>query len=70
VIQLAGAESSWVDRELAKTANICAVVYHIIGCLRFGSVGKRLYDIFEGSIEGFYKVKGLIQESVCEFAIV
>jgi hypothetical protein len=70
VVQLVGAEGSRVARELAKAANVCAIVYHILASLGFGPVCEGAYHVFEGAIEGFYEFEGLVQEAIGEFAVM
>lgn len=70
MVELVGAQSSWIHRELAKTANIGTVVYDVVGSLGPRPVGECAYHIFQCAVEGFYKVEWLVQKAVCELAVV
>jgi hypothetical protein len=70
VVQLTRAESSRIDRIFAETSNVCAVVYHIVGCFLLGSVGKGAYDVFEGTVKCRREIEGLVEKTVGKFAVM
>lgn len=70
VVQLVGAQRSRVYRVLAEAANVGTIVYNIVGRLRPRAIGERLDNVFEGAVECFCKVERLVQEAVCELAIM
>ncbi len=70
VIQLVGAESARIDRELAKAANIGTVVYRILTRLGFRSVCKGLHNTLEGFVKCIREEEGLVKQAVGKLAIV
>jgi cobalamin biosynthesis protein CbiG len=70
VVELVRAECTRVARELAKAANVGAVVYDIRPRLGLGAVGKCFDDTLEGAVESFCEVEGLVQEAVGQLAVV
>lgn len=70
MVQLVRAQGSRIARELAEAADVGAVIYHIVRGLVLWSVWKGLDDVLKGAVEGFYEVEGLVEDAVCQLAVV
>lgn len=64
------AQSSRIARELAKAANVCTVVHHIVGALSGRPVGKSGHNVLECPVKCHCVIERAVEQAIGHFSVV